>query len=218
VGEGRWALPGLASDHRKGNGLLVVAPAWRRISAGESPAAGRICAKLTHSEKRSRPISVACPSAPFLSIGILVRLALRRRRLQRPDNARRLAPVSARSTRTLPHLDARLGLGIKPRLDLLVAHVLELVDDLVLAPLDEHPPASMPASSAKEREPSWLTMSRAPRRRGCGSARRRLISDKNPLRALAAFAEPMTRSPPGRKRPGPRRAAPGHHQWPGVPY
>ncbi len=37
----------------------------------------------------------------------------------------------------LPHLHPSVGVFIQPRLNLLIAHGVELVDDLVLAPLDE---------------------------------------------------------------------------------
>src|SRR5580658_4925618 len=39
----------------------------------------------------------------------------------------------------LPRLHASLCALVQPRLDLLVGHAIELVDDLVLTPLDEHP-------------------------------------------------------------------------------
>jgi hypothetical protein len=37
----------------------------------------------------------------------------------------------------LPHLDTRFGPLVEPSLDLLISHIIELVADLVLTPLDE---------------------------------------------------------------------------------
>ena len=91
-----------------------------------------------------RPISVARPSAPFPTIGILVRLALRRRRSQRPPDAtgalarytRPMLPVAYGRRERAPR-SASHALISSILINLVNTQVLELVDDLVIAPLDD---------------------------------------------------------------------------------
>jgi hypothetical protein len=108
---------------------------WQEELRSPAAGSGTICGdaqqrRVTrHKFLDRRPISVAGPSAPFPTIGLLVRLApRRRRRSQRADAA---APLHLR-TGAMPHFQPRLGTLVEPGFDLLIAHVLELVDDLVL--------------------------------------------------------------------------------------
>ena len=104
--------------------ILTARPV--RPIAASSPW-GRNSARVTrHGFLYHRPISVACPSAPFPHRDISEACPCRRRS-QRPGAA---APL--RSVRAMPHLRLQRGALVEPRLDLLDAHVLELVDDLVL--------------------------------------------------------------------------------------
>src|SRR5271170_5056521 len=92
-----------------------------------------ICGEASHS-------SIVAPfRSRAVCIGLLVRLVLRRRRSRRPDAALATTARLLRGKPALAELHPSLSALIEPRRDLLVGHRIELVDDLVLTPLDEHP-------------------------------------------------------------------------------
>ena len=85
----------------------------------------------------------------------LVRLAPRRRdRSQRPDATSRLPPRYRWAMRPMPHPHPPLSTLIEPCLDLLIGHGIELVDDLVLAPLEIQPNSLATSISAARLSPS----------------------------------------------------------------